>query len=118
MNKVASFVKQFVAAVKGDNVEVMAQKALRQADSALKTQIASLEGDTIAKEDLVTDAKERQMSARINHGAQITDRNSYVRNLLDAKNAVTNAEEGLKLHKEKIAFLKEELDSLNGEVEA
>ena len=118
MNKVASFVKQFVAAVKGDNVEVLAQKALRQADSALKTQISSLDGDTIAKEDKVTDAKERQMTARINNGNPITDRNSYVRNLLDAKNAVTLAEEELKLHKEKISFLKGELESLNGEVDA
>lgn len=116
--KIASFVRQFVAAVKGDNVEVLAQKALRQADSALKTQISSLEGDTIAKEDRVTDVKEAQEAARINRGQPITDRNAYVRNLLDAKNNVTLAEEDLKTHKEKIAFLKGELDALNAEVDA
>ena len=118
MNTVKSFVKQFVAQIKGDDAEVKAQKALRQADSALKTQIASLEGDVISLEDRVTDAKERQALIRINSGQPITDRTSYVRNLLDAKNSVTLAEDALKIHKEKIAFLKGELDSLNSEVEA
>lgn len=118
MNKVKSFVKQFVAAVKGDTAEAQAQKVLRQADSALQTQIASLNGDTIVLEDAVTAAKERQANARINNGNNIGDRSSYVRNLLDAKNAVTLAEEALKTHKEKIEFLKAELASLNEEVDA
>jgi hypothetical protein len=55
MNKTKSFVKEIVALLKGDDAEATGQKVLRQADSAFKTQIASLTGDTIALEDrLVT----------------------------------------------------------------
>lgn len=118
MNKVKSFVKQFVAVVKGDDAEARGQKVLRQADSALQSQIASLTGDTITLEDRLSSAKEAQDLARVNGGSTISSRESYVRNLLDAKNNVTLAEEALKAHKEKIAFLKEELEALSQEVEA
>ena len=64
MNTVKSFVRQFVAAVQGDDSTAKAEKAFRQADSALKTQIAALKGDVISKEDAVTDALEAQASAR------------------------------------------------------
>lgn len=117
MNKMKSFVKEFVAKIKGDDAEALAQKALRQADSALKTQIATLTGDTITFEDRVEAAKEGQANARINGGNPITDRELYVENLLEAKNEVTEAEEALALHKEKIAFLQGELDSLGKDEE-
>lgn len=115
--KVKSFVRQFIAAVSGDDNQVKAEKTFRQANSALLTQISSLNGDTIQLEDKVTDAKEAQSSARINHGYSITDRNSYVEGLLTAKNNVTVAEKNLKNHQEKIAFLKSELEALEAEVE-
>lgn len=118
MNKVKSFVKQFVAVVTGDDNAAKAQKALRQADSALKTQIASLTGDIITLEDAVTTAKENQTLARVNKGNPITDRTNYVEGLLASKNKVTLAEEALKTHKDKIAFLEGELGSLNEDVDA
>lgn len=118
MNKVKSFVKQFVAVVKGDDAEAKAQKVLRQADSALQSQIASLTGDTITLEDRLASAQEAQELARVNNGNAITSRESYVRNLLEAKNNVTLTEEALKAHKEKIEFLREELKALSNEVDA
>lgn len=118
MNTVKSFVKQFAAILVGDNTTAQAEKALRQADSALKTQIASLKGDTISFEDAVTDAKEAQSKARVNKGVQISNRTSYVQNLLEAKNTVTQAEEALEIHLAKISFLESELQLLNEEVEA
>jgi chromosome segregation ATPase len=118
MNTIKSFVKQFAAVLKGDDAEATAQKALRQADSALQTQIASLKGDTIVKEDNLNAAKEHQALARVNNGRLITQRDSYVANLLSAKNGVTAAEEDLKAHKEKIAFLEAELKSLGDDVAA
>lgn len=116
--KIKSFVKQFISVIKGDDAEALAQKALRQADSALQTHIANLTGDTINFEDQVTTAKESQALARVNNGQLITDRASYARNLLSAKNRVTEAEEALKAHKEKIAFLKGELEALTSDVDA
>ena len=117
-SKIKSFVKEFAAILKGDDSTALAEKALRQADSALKTQIASLKGDTITFEDAVTDAKEAQALARVNNGQNITNRGSYVQNLLEKKNAVTKSEEAYDAHLAKIAFLEGELEALNNEVEA
>lgn len=116
--KMKSFVKQFAAFVKGDDVQVQAEKTFRQADSALKVQISALEGDTVNLEDKVETAKEDQQTARINNGKPITNRDSYVENLLYAKNNVTTAEKALKTHLEKIEFLKSEKASLEKEVTA
>ena len=115
VNKTKSFVKEVVAILQGDNAEATAQKVLRQADSAFKTQIASLTGDTIALEDKVEDAKENLRLAKLNHGRVISDRNDYISNLLRAKNALTSAEEALEQHTEKIAFLEEMYKSLENE---
>lgn len=108
MNKTKSFVKEIVALLKGDDAEATGQKVLRQADSAFKTQIASLTGDTIALEDRLEDAKENLRLTRLNFGLQITDRNSYIRSLLDAKNLLTSTEEALELHNAKLDFLREQ----------
>jgi hypothetical protein len=113
MNKMKSFVKEVVAILQGDNAEATGQKILRQADSALKTQIASLNGDTITLEDTVEYAQENLRIARVNNGKLITDRNVYVRSLLEAKNKLTDAQDALEAHLEKIAFLQGEYDSLD-----
>lgn len=98
--------------------EATGQKILRQADSAIKSQIASLNGDTISLEDAVTSAKEAEDLALINNAQLITSRETYVRSLLTAKNKTTEAEEALKLHLEKIAFLNSKLEAINAEAEA
>ena len=108
-----SFVKEVVAIISGDNAEATGQKILRQADSALKTQIASLNGDTISLEDRVEDAQEALRLARVNNGKLITDRNQYVRNLIETKRALIDCQETLESHLEKIAFLQEQFDSLD-----
>ena len=117
MNKLNSFTKQFVALLKGDDAEVKSQKVWRQADSALKVQIAGLNGDLIRKEDQVEAAKEKLAKARLNHGNEITDREAYVTGLINAKNSLTIAEKELKAHQEQIAFLQGEYDSLGKEEE-
>lgn len=118
MSTIKSFVKSFVALIQGDDATVKAEKVYRQVSSALSTQIATLTGDLIGKEDAVADAKEALANARINKGELVNDRNAYVRDLLNAKNAVTAAEEALEAHNTKLAFLKDELKNLDAEVEA
>ena len=115
MTKTNSFVRQFIAAVKGDDVEVQGQKAWRSAESALKVQIAALEGDTIELEDNVDKATEALDAARINGGKVITERDSYIENLFDAKEELVEAEDSLKAHLEELAFLKEEYAKLAAE---
>lgn len=113
MNRMKSLVKEVIAILQGDNAEATGLKILRGADSALRTQIASLNGDTISLEDNVETAKEELALARINRGLVISDRNTYVSNLLLAKNRLTSCEEDLDAHKEKIAFLEEIFASLD-----
>lgn len=115
MNKAKSFLKGFVAAIKGDDAEVLAAKVWRQAESGLTMQIAGLKGDLIRKEDAVTDAEEALDSARINSGKMITDRDQYVSNLISAKEALVRAEKELKNHQETIKFLEEEYANLKAE---
>lgn len=108
MNKTKSFVKEIISLLKGDDAEATGQKVLRQADSAFKTQIASLTGDTIALEDRLEDAKEALRLARLNNGQLIGDRNSYIRSLLQAQNVIVEAEEALEAHNNKLQFLREQ----------
>lgn len=105
VSKTKSFVKEIVALLKGDDNEATAQKILRQADSAFKTQIASLTGDTISLEDAVENAEEELRLARLNHGQLIGNRNAYISNLLSAQNRLVDAEEALEAHVAKLAFL-------------
>lgn len=114
---VKSFVKSFVAIVTGDDNTAKAEKAFRQAQSALKTQISSLNGDTITFEDAVETAQESKSTARVNNGNPISDRNTYVENLLRADNSVVSAQKVLETHKKKIAFLEGELKALEQDVE-
>ena len=115
MNKAKSFIKGFVAAIKGDDAEALAAKVWRQAESGLTMQIAALKGDLIRKEDAVTDAQEALDSARINNGKQITDRDQYVENLILAKDSLERAEKALAAHQKTIAFLEEEYANLKAE---
>jgi ribose 5-phosphate isomerase len=113
MNKMKSFVKEVVAVLQGDNAEATGQKILRQADSALKASIAVANGDTLSFEDKVEVAKDQLALAKINHGELITDRNNYIVNLLNAKNALITAEENLENHLNQLSFLQEQLAGLD-----
>jgi len=116
MNKMKSFVKEVVAIISGDNAEATAQRIQRQADSALKTQIAALEGRTISLEDNVEDAKENLKLAKVNFAKLMPteqERHQYVEDLIKAKNKVSVAQENLEAHLEKITFLQEVHTSLD-----
>lgn len=112
---VNSFVSQFVAKIKGDDVQVQAEKVWRQAESALNQSISSLKGDLIDKEDAVAVAQEGLNNARINNGNPITNRQSYVTNLIEKKENLKKAEKALEAHKATITFLEEEYTALKKE---
>jgi hypothetical protein len=117
MNKTKSFIAQFVALIKGDDVEVQAQKVWRQAESAFKTQIAALQGKTLDFEDKIVEANEAAELTLLNHGKKIEDRDAYIANVLLAENRKLEAEEAMKDHKRKIDLLQKKLDQLS-EVDA
>lgn len=115
MTTTNSFVKQFIALVKGDEVEAKAMKYWRQAESAFKVQIAALGGDLIRKEDAVAQAEENLSKQLVNHGNEITDRDNYIANLISSKEALKTAEKQLAAYKETIAFLEEQYALLQAE---
>jgi len=113
MNKMKSIVKQVIAQLKGDDSEVTGQKILRQGDSALKSQIASLKGDLITLEDGVEDAKEKARLSLFNKGVLISDKMNYVQGLIDADKDVKIAEQNLADLQDLITFLEGKLVDLN-----
>lgn len=114
---VKSFIKEFIAHVKGDEVAAKAEKVFRQAESALKSHIASLQGDTIGLEDKVKEAEENAKKSLINFGETIVDRADYVSNLLKKENAAISAKEEHASHLLNVKFLEDKLKSLYEEVE-
>lgn len=118
MTKVESFINQFVALVKGNDAKTIASKTWRQADSALRSQIAALEGKLIRKEEAVEKAKEALRKGLLNNGRELTieeEDGLYSDNLIQAKESLKQAEKQLAAHKETIFFLKEQHSLLKAE---
>ena len=115
MNKLNAFVKEFKAIIVGDDAEALGFKNWRKAESGLKVQIAALNGDIIAKEDALENAQENLVKARVNYGKEISDRDAYISNLIEAKENLKQAEKQLAAHKETIAFLEEQYALLKAE---
>lgn len=111
-----SFVATFVALVKGDDAEALAQKTLRRGDNALKSQIAACDGQEIDFEDRLAQAEENLQKALVNNGRDHFDKDTYIANILNAKNKLTEEQEAWDLHKEKTAFLKECLEAIQEKV--
>lgn len=115
MTNVKSFMSQLLAYLKGDDAQAKAERIYRKAKAALKSQLATLEAETLKKQDAVEAATEQLDLARMNHGALIEDYNRYVSNLVNAKNRLTEAEEDLKNHEAAVAFVQDEFDNLEAE---
>lgn len=111
-----SYMLQFAAIVKGDDVEVQRQKSWRKSESALKSEISTQNGKTVDKEDAVDDAKEYLNLARVNFGKVEHNREAYINNLIEAQNKVLKAEKDLKQHLQLIEFLETSLKELGKEV--
>lgn len=115
MTKVESFINQVVAIIKGDDANATAMKIWRQADSAFKVQIASLNGDLVSLEDAVANAQEHLTKRLVNYGKEITNRDQYIDNLREAKESLKKTERELAAHKATIAFLEEQYALLKAE---
>lgn len=107
--EVNSFVKLVVAMLQGDDAEVTAIKIQRKAKVELKSQIAVKEAHTLTLEENVEEAEEALQKARLANGEIINSGEIYIIDLLQAKKDLENSKEILKVHKETVKFLKEEL---------
>lgn len=115
MTKMNSFVKQFVAVVKGDDAEALGMKVWRQCESALTGQISAMNFKTISLEGVVAEAEEKLASARVNNGNKVSSMENYINNLTEAKNTLIRAEKALKDHNTQLDFLKAEYEALKSE---
>lgn len=109
-SKATTFVEQFIALVKGDEAGVTAAKVERQRIAALNTAFHNANGDLVDKEQRVQDAEDYVVKCRLNHGREISDRHSYVSNLIAATEKVKDAQEALEAHQLLISTLKAEID--------
>ena len=107
-----SWKNQFKAGLKGDSDEVTTERAWRGAKSRLEVEIATLNGLTVSLEMDVESEQDKLVNARFNGHKIITSDTPYISNLLNARNNLVKAEKALKVHNEKLDFLKEELDKL------
>jgi chromosome segregation ATPase len=112
---IGSFVNGFAALIQGDTATNQAEKAWRQAQSGLKTEIAKLQGSTISFEDNVEVAEEALSAATLNGGKLIEDRHDYVQNILTCKATLMQKQKELANHQANLEFLEETLESLSTE---
>jgi DNA repair exonuclease SbcCD ATPase subunit len=100
-----TFIKQFVAMVKGDEAEAIAAKVQRKAIAALDSELANLKGELVDKEQALEDANENLSKAILNNGNEISDRKYYVQGLIKAKAQITEAQDSLEDLKHTISVL-------------
>ena len=110
-NNVVAAAKNFlaiaVAAIKGDEAEVIALKIQKRANSILTTQVAMQNLELNKAEDALETAKEDFQAALINNGELIKNDEVYIMNLQKAQDAITMAELEIESIKETIAQLEE-----------
>lgn len=118
MNKMRSFIEEFVARVNGDDAKAQAMKTWRQAENAIQTQIHALKGQTMEFEDRVEQTQEKANDAILNNGQLITSKTEFTRVLIQTENEVLAAEEALKNHLDTVAVLEKKLAYLHADKEA
>lgn len=111
--KVKTFVKEFVALVKGDDAEVVAAKVQRKAESALETRLSVINGKIGDAKDRVKDCEENLVKARLNYGNEISSdsygRDNYVDKLITATIQLDKANSELENLEHTRAMLSREL---------
>ena len=109
-SKLTSFADQFVAMVKGDVAGKTAEKVYRKRIAGLNTSFHIAKGELVDKEQTVKDTEEHVIKCRLNHGQEIRDNLSYVKTLVNAREAVIDAQEALEAHQLLIDTLEEEIN--------
>lgn len=105
--KTNTFVKQFIALVKGDDAAALAESTKRKANAALTEKISKLTGDIVDREEAVKETEEALQKAKLNYGTAITSRPDYIATLLQAKVKHQEAIEALEETQYNLDFLKE-----------
>jgi chromosome segregation ATPase len=108
--KLKSFVKEFVAMVKGDEAEAIGEKVRRKAEAGVETRLSSLKGHIVECEQYIEESEENLKHVRLNNGNPIKDMVTYVDNLIMAHKKVDEAKAKLEDVKHTIEVLQKELE--------
>lgn len=104
------FIQSVIAFIKGDDDQQVALKIQNHGSKGLAAQIAAQQAVTCDFEEEVENAKLALVKARANNGEVITNRDTYVQNLINAQSKIEQAQENLDSHIETIKFLQEQLN--------
>ena len=105
--KTSLFTKEILARLTGDSDSALANKIARKALSAIKSQIASLEASVVDAEVSVEEAKEK-LDAAMYPTEMFTSTQSYITDIVRAKNNLNEREEALSELQESLEFFKEQ----------
>jgi hypothetical protein len=115
--KLNLFEERYIQLNKTKETKDLAKENRVVAISALKTQIAILEGRTISLERAVVKETKRTENALVNHGQDMGEEENagvaYVQEILDAEQALISAQESLGNHNKMLDILKEKLDLIS-----
>lgn len=115
MTIINSFIKQFIAIIKGDDAEILANKVWRQADTAFQIQILALKRSQMQKQYDMECANEELEKALVNNGKEILEGDQYIINLISAKEKVKTIQKELIAYQETLKFLNEQYTLLKSE---
>lgn len=111
-----SYIKQFIAICKGDNVKANAEVSYRQSICALKSQIHAEEGLLIKLEGELENAKVKAEESIVNNGEKIPDNEKYINGLINSFNETKTIEKKIETLKVKIELFKSILNGIQSEV--
>lgn len=103
IKKGASFAKQVLAKLKGDDAAALSEKIARKAISAVEGQLAALRAKEVDLENNVEDANEALESAKY-PTTVFTNNQRYIENIQYAQKACDSAQEDLDAVKESISY--------------
>lgn len=103
-----TFIKSICAYIKGDQAEITATKIAKKVSSIFNVEIPLLESKIMECEEAIEDAREVIKKSLMNNGELITDKNSYIENLINAKNKELQLLATLDTLKEQKAFILEQ----------
>ena len=103
------FIQLVIAAVKGDDAASVGIKIQKTAIAQIRAQVAAKNAHTLTLEDNLELAEDSLENARINKGELVTSGHEYIKALLVANSEIEKSKEAIKIHKEQIEFLSEQL---------
>lgn len=114
--KMKSFLRETKARFKGDTDAAVAERNYRKASSGIEQQIGALKSQLVTAEDRYDDAVERLKTMKY-PTSRIEDTEHYIKQIVQQKDVVEQAEERVETIKESIKYFENLQKEFDEEVE-